>query len=333
MNSSHRHLFPIVIVCITLLGLVAANNLQNGRQLNGMPKIVISNSGPIENEPESTFFQDASETINSAINSLAGSLASTTGTVPVKTIPSVPSDGVSALAYIAGNVTTDQVYVSRNAKKVLPVASMSKLVTAFAATDQLPATTTITITAEEANVPPDGSGIAIGETYTLQEILYPLLLDSSNVAAEALASTTDRKNFLELMSSYAWEIGMSTAFFADPSGVNPHNAASAVDLFALAKYLYKYRPDVLALTRTASTSVATTTEHGSHDFVSTHPFVLDSRFIGGKTGRTPEAGDTMLTIMNINNQPIAIVVLGSRYDGRAADTRKIIEMVKGKMGE
>jgi D-alanyl-D-alanine carboxypeptidase len=165
----------------------------------------------------------------------------------------------------------------------------------------------------------------------LEEILYPLLLDSSNIAAEALASTTDRTNFLELMRSYAWEIGMSTAYFADPSGVNPHNAASAKDLFALAKYLYKYRPDILTLTRVASISVATTTEHGSHEFASIHPFVNDPNFIGGKTGRTPEAGDTMLTIMKIGGQPVAIVVLGSKYAGRAEDTSKIIEMVKTKM--
>ncbi len=328
--QSHRNLFIIVVICITLLGIIAANNLNKGLRFNGQPRVAVTKVSDVPEQADSAFFQGASDTINNAVKSLVGG-KNATSSVPTKAA-SIPSDGISASAYLAGNVTTGQVYVSRNAKQVLPVASMSKLVTAFAATDQLPATTTITITADEANVPPDGSGITAGETYTLQEILYPLLLDSSNVAAEALASTTNRRNFLELMSSYAWEIGMSTAYFADPSGVNPHNAASATDLFALAKYLYKYRPDILALTRTASTSVATTTEHGSHDFVSIHPFVLDSRFIGGKTGRTPEAGDTMLTIMNINNQPVAIVVLGSRYDGRAADTRKIIEMVKGKMG-
>jgi D-alanyl-D-alanine carboxypeptidase len=300
-----------VIVCIVLLGLVAANNIQNGNQLNGQPNIIVSSTRSVSDQPDSTK------------DSIIGVKATTTKSVVV-----TPSDGISALAYIAANVLTDKVYAERNAKQVLPIASMSKLVTAFAATDMLPATTSITITKEEASAPPDGSGIGEGETYTLEEILYPLLLDSSNIAAEALASTTDRMNFLELMKSYAWEIGMSTAYFADPSGVDPHNRASAKDLFALAKYLYKFRPDILALTRVVSISTATTTEHDSHDFVSIHPFVTDPNFIGGKTGRTPEAGDTMLTIMRINDQPIAIIVLGSKYDGRADDTRKIIELVK-----
>jgi len=256
-----------------------------------------------------------------------------TNSVDSRALPVAVSDPnqIYATAYIAANVETGKIYAQKNAKEVLPVASMSKLVTAFAATDMLPRTTTISITENDTNVPPDSSGIAQNETYTLNELLYPLLLNSSNVAAEAMASKTNRVTFLELMSSYAWEIGMSTAFFADPSGVDPHNAASADDLLALAKYLYKYRPDILELTRTSTYIVATTTDHGSHIFASIHPFVNDPDFIGGKTGRTPEAGDTMLTIMRIYGQPVAIVVLGSKYDGRYSDTKKIIELVKGEI--
>jgi D-alanyl-D-alanine endopeptidase (penicillin-binding protein 7) len=153
------------------------------------------------------------------------------------------------------------------------------------------------------------------------------------VAAEALASSSiDRIEFLEAMSSYAWEIGMPKSFFADPSGVSPQNAASARDLFALAQYLTEHRPDILALTRVPSVTIATTTEHGSHAIVSTHPFVRDPRFIGGKTGRTPEAGETMMTIMNIQNKPIVIIILGSRYGARENDTRLLLDAVQKKLG-
>jgi D-alanyl-D-alanine endopeptidase (penicillin-binding protein 7) len=162
----------------------------------------------------------------------------------------------------------------------------------------------------------------------MHELLFPLLLNSSNVAAEALASTTNRSHFLELMSGYAWEVGMPSTYFADPSGLDPRNAASARDFFALAQYLYSSRPEILSITRTPYVAVATTTDHGAHEFKSIHPFVTDPRFIGGKTGRTPQAGDTMLTIMNIENKPIAIIVLGSHYDGRAADTRILISRVE-----
>jgi D-alanyl-D-alanine carboxypeptidase len=117
---------------------------------------------------------------------------------------------------------------------------------------------------------------------------------------------------------------MPKTYFADSFGVSSNNVATAEDIFALAQYLYRYRPDILTLTRNSSSTMATTTDHGSHIITSTHPFVNDSRFIGGKTGRTPAAGETMLTILRINERPIAFIVLGSGIGNRASDTRSLI---------
>jgi D-alanyl-D-alanine endopeptidase (penicillin-binding protein 7) len=207
----------------------------------------------------------------------------------------------------------------------MPVASMSKLVTAMATIFSIPATTTITITDAETKYPPDGSNLQAGEKFEAGELLYPMLLDSSNIAAEALASSTDRIKFLEFMSSYSWEIGMPDTFFADPSGISPYNISDANDIFALAKYLYAYHEDILGITRTVHLAVGTTSDHGSHNFDSIHPFVKDSRFIGGKTGRTPEAGETMLTILDINGEPIAFIILGADIGYRKSDTEILIK--------
>jgi D-alanyl-D-alanine endopeptidase (penicillin-binding protein 7) len=133
---------------------------------------------------------------------------------------------------------------------------------------------------------------------------------------------------MELMRSYAWEVGMPNSFFADPSGISPQNVASAQDLFGLAKYLVNFRPDILQRTRIMGASFATTTSHGSHVITSTHPFVGDPRFIGGKTGRTEAAGETMLTILNIDDQPIAFIILGARYGSRESDTRILLGEVQ-----
>ncbi len=242
-----------------------------------------------------------------------------------------PARSISARAYIVGNVDTGEVYMERDGRQVLPVASMSKLVTAFVATDLLDHEVQVEISSSSLMAPPDTSNLQIGEIYTLGEIMRPLLLNSSNVAAEAISSSTeDRTAFLEAMSSYAWEIGMPDTYFADPSGVSPRNAATARDLFSLARYLYEYRPDILKITRTASISVATTSSHGAHDFTSTHPFVSDPRFIGGKTGRTPEAGETMMTIMDIDGAPVAIIVLSSI--DRQRDTTLILDKLGAVIG-
>lgn len=232
---------------------------------------------------------------------------------------------VSAKAFLVGDVNTGKIYFERDSKKRMPVASISKLITAVVATDTMFPETVVEITPKEAEVPPDESDIKAGERFTLHELLHPLLLDSSNIAAEAIASSSDRGKFLESMLSYAWEVGMSQAYFEDPSGISPYNTASAVDIFALAKYLVKFRPDILTLTATVRSQLATTSDHGSHDFKNIHPFVADLRFVGGKTGRTPEAGETMLTILTINGKPTAFIVMGSSFGSRENDTRILLE--------
>ena len=243
-------------------------------------------------------------------------------------------DTVTASAYLVGNLKTGKIYSSLNTDKVLPVASMSKLMTAIIATNKFASTTTVEITPTDMDVATDTSLIGAGEKFSLKEILYPLLLNSSNVAAEAIASTnvgtstassTSRLAFLSDMSSTAWEINMPTTYFADPSGLDAHNQASAKDIFSLAQYLYLSRPDILAITRVAHYSVATTTDHGAHSFDSIHPFINEPRFIGGKTGRTSAAGETMLTILDIGGQPIAFIVLHSDFGARASDTNLLIK--------
>jgi D-alanyl-D-alanine carboxypeptidase len=295
-------LLLLFAACLTVIGIIAGVKVEQIIELSVV-------SPPIIVEPVVLSTQISTPT----------SVVSIPATLPAQ------SGQITAKAYIVGNVLTGHVYLSSNAATVMPVASMSKLITTIAATDNMSPTTTITVTPTETNVPPDGSNLAAGETFTLKELLYPLLLDSSNIAAEAIASSSDRNGFLVLMSSYAWEIGMPTAYFADPSGINPHNHASADDMFALAKYLYAYRPDILAITHIAHEGVATTTDHGSHVFDSIHPFVNDVRFIGGKTGRTPEAGETMMTILRMGTEPIAFIIMGSDYGRREADTNLLIQ--------
>lgn len=125
----------------------------------------------------------------------------------------VDPDGMTAKSYIVGNAQTGQVYFESKGNLTLPIASMSKLMTAFVGKRVMTGTTTVEITAENIKVFPDQSRLEAGEKFTFDEILYPLLLNSSNVAAEAIATSYGRTEFLELMSSYAWEIGLPTSYF------------------------------------------------------------------------------------------------------------------------
>ncbi len=320
MIEDKKNLFRVILIAVLLVAAAAAiRSARDGKtdsgQFGGISILV--NEKPTT--PDATFFG-------------AGKTVPATPTSQSRKAPETPADPLrllTARAYLIGNVATGKILAEKNADKKMPVASMSKLITAIVATDTMASTTVIEITAVEASTSPDASGIGAGEKFVLNEMLYPLLLDSSNIAAEAIASSSDRGKFLELMSGYAWEVGAPQANFADPTGLSPLNMATARGIFAIAEYLYKSRSDILELTRVPESSVATTSDHGSHVFKSTHPFVSDPRFIGGKTGRTPEAGETMLTILKINNEPIAFVVMGSAYGAREGDTRLLISVLEG----
>ncbi len=308
MIISYRNLFIIAFPCLTLIALAIAVRVSESPTDKAIqPGGIVTQE---QLKADSTFFDEE------------GSQAKS----PAKTVVQNTGPVITAAAYFVGNVDTGEVYFSKNKSTVLPVASMSKLITAIAITDTLTSTTTVHITDLSMDVATDTSRLSSGETFTIPELLFPLLLNSSNVAAEALASTSDRAKFLELMSSYAWEVGMPSTFFADPSGISPQNVSTAEDFFNLARYIYKSRPDILKITRTPSLSVGTTTDHGPHDYRSTHPFVNDPNFIGGKTGRTPEARETMITIMNINDRPVAIIVLAS--NNRKGDTDLLLAKVR-----
>lgn len=234
------------------------------------------------------------------------------------------TSSISAKSYIVGDVSTGQIYIQKSPELVLPVASMSKLITAIVAIDRQGYSKVIK-TDDVIFANQDSTKIIPRENLTVNDLLYPLLLNSSNLVAEALASSTNRMNFMEDMSSYAWEIGMKDTFFADPSGLNPLNISSANDFFALAKYLYNSRTDILSITKNFEMTIATTTEHGFYKFRSTHPFVNHPDFLGGKTGRTNQARETMLTILSIKDKPIAIIILGS--EDRRRDTQYLLEQV------
>lgn len=311
MISKHRPIIVVALLAVTIIGMGSGAKLaqlEESQRTAKMPRGDIDLTVPLKAAQE--FF--------------SGNQAKTEMPPKKPPVAAAPSNGISAEAYIVGELETGKIILEKNPDKILPFASMSKLITAMAATNLYDSNTRIAITPENTNVPADGSRLKAGETFTVKELLQPLLMNSSNVAGEALASATNKESFLKLMSDYSWEVGMPQSHLADPTGLSATNSGTAGGFFGLARYLYRVRPDILAVTRIASSSVATTTSHGSHIFSNIHPFVNDPRFLGGKTGHTSEALDTMLTILDIGGKPTAFIVL--RSENRARDTGLLIEI-------
>src|SRR5581483_3271946 len=150
---------------------------------------------------------------------------------------------ISAKAAYVYDITTDTVLYDKNSKERLPIASLTKIATAIVALESKKPDTSIQISAKAANVGEDSMGITTGETYTLEELMYGLVLHSGNDAAMAIAEgiSGDVPTFVAHMNQKAKILGLTDTFFVNPSGLEedpplPHEYSTAYDLAILTKY-------------------------------------------------------------------------------------------------
>lgn len=243
---------------------------------------------------------------------------------------------ISAEAYLVANIETGEIYAEHNKKAVFPIASISKLVTATISSRLLSEDKEIAITQSMLDAYGDAGHLSLGEIFYPRELLPPLLLESSNDAAEALAQGFGYAEFISNMNSFVRELGMNSTSFRDASGLSPYNVSNTEDLLILSKYLYNNRKDILSLSRTAEIEIASSSSRSTHVFHTINPFVGDPNFIGGKTGRTDEARESMISIFSyaLGNRtyPIAIIVLRSDFSTREVDSSILFEQAIAKIG-
>lgn len=246
-----------------------------------------------------------------------------------------PRPYISAESYLVGNLETGEVYINFNSSSVFPIASVSKLYTALVVQHLMDSDKEIVITQPMLDAYGDAGRLVLDEKFTTEELLYPLLLESSNDAAEAYAQSFGYENFMEEMNAFAKEIGLEKTSFRDASGLSPFNISNAKDLFTLTQYLYSHEEDILKISRTVDFDMATTSDHQSHHFVNINPYSKNSSFIGGKTGRTDEAKESMISLfkqkIGPQTYPIAIIILRSEFAEREIDTGKLLDMFVEKM--
>ncbi|MDO8510004.1 MAG: hypothetical protein Q7S15_00025, partial [bacterium] len=167
-----------------------------------------------------------------------------------------------------------------------------------------------------------------GEKITIKNLLYPLLLESSNDAAEAIAEHYGRKPFVNALNDKVRAIGLKSTFFADPSGLLPSNVSTAFDLFTFAEYLFKNKPFLF------ETTLRKEEEAAGHLWRNASKFLRDPSYRGGKNGYTDEAGYTLISIFDLplaefDNRSIAIILLGSKNN--EDDVRKVITFLKANV--
>lgn len=224
--------------------------------------------------------------------------------------PDIP---VGAKAYLAADLRSNQVLYAEQETEAFPIASVTKLMTALVATEYLNLDT-VTRVPKEALVYTSVPRFTAGEEISVYQLLFPLLTESSNEAAEIIARHYGREQFIERMNQKAASIGMGHTVYVDPSGAAAENISTPEDLFMLAKYLYNNRSFVFNITSGKLKGSA----YGATVFANLQNFndlVGHEYFFGGKVGQTIAAGETNLSVFEIpvgtTTRPVALVVLGA----------------------
>lgn len=220
---------------------------------------------------------------------------------------------LSARSYLAADLGSNFVFTEKLSKTVVPIASLTKLVTALIAVEYVNIERDIEIT-ESAIATTSIPRLKANTGESLYDLLHLLLLESSNEAAEAIANSLGRIRFVELMNEKAKAIGMSNTHFVDPSGRSGENVSTAQDIFALAKYLYNNRSFVLRLTA----GDLDTAVYGAPRFSNLKNFNLFENldaFMGGKVGLSQAAGETFVGVFKVpfgdETRPVVIVLLNT----------------------
>ena len=221
---------------------------------------------------------------------------------------------IRAASAVLMDLDTGQVLYSLDPAAKRPIASLTKIMTAYLVLSRTSAADTVTVSEDAASgriVGISGLGLVAGEELTVQQLLYALLLQSANDAAVALAEdvngTVDA--FVKTMNRTAANLGLTRTRFASPNGLDDAGYSTARDLAKLTRAAYGLH----------GFSGIVATKFHTIPAPSGHPRVVQNRnallwlypgAIGVKTGYTSAAGFNVVAAADRGDQRLLAVVLG-----------------------
>jgi D-alanyl-D-alanine carboxypeptidase (penicillin-binding protein 5/6) len=226
----------------------------------------------------------------------------------------------------------ERILFSKNESEILPIASLTKLMTAVIVLEEnYPFEKEIKISKEAASQidVPEYGNLNSGEKKKIAELLNLMLFFSSNDATYALAEQIGVENFVNKMNEKAKEIGLENTHFSNPTGLDPENLkwnlenkdyfnySTAKDLILLGKYILENYPLIFEFSNQKNKIQLLENQH----------------LIGMKTGYTDEAGGCVfLVFSNDNGDYFLNLILGAKSkEERFLQMQKLVDWINGKI--
>lgn len=312
--------------------------------------IVMNSAGQGTSTSQSWSAEDASRLLDNDVVSPKGSTSVTTtirqagsatssATAPRSSAQVLDTNNfnaqpsVNARAALVMDAQTGEVLYSKNSNVALPMASITKLMTAVVTADaHLDMSENITLQQIDfagAGGKNSSSTLKVGDTMNRAEMLLVALMKSENPAAAALARTYPggRTAFVAAMNAKARQLGMNSTHYTESTGLDPRNVASARDLGILVSSAYQY-----GLIRQFSTTAQYDFDLGYRVLKSSNTNAMVRN--GGwninisKTGYINEAGRCVAMHTTVNSRPAVVVLMGaSTSQARTNDATNLLNWV------
>ncbi len=233
--------------------------------------------------------------------------------------------GVTAQGYYVADMKTGERILAKNYDKQYPIASVSKLMTALVAYEKMDLQKVVVVSRDSYSAYGSEGELIPGERIKLGDLMYPVLMESSNDGAEVIAESYGRAEFMAEMNKKAALLGMNDTYYEDPSGLNPKNVSTSEDLFKLLKYVKEKAPILYDMTRVREFGIL------KHKWFNKNRFLNTDIFLGGKNGYIDESLWTTASMFEVTlakggKRQIGIVLLKSQ--NREGDATKLIKFLE-----
>ncbi len=233
---------------------------------------------------------------------------------------------------------------AKNEHKVMPLASVTKMMMALVAAETLSSDSEITILPTDLLEEGD-SGLRVGEKWSFADLIKFTLVTSSNDGASAIASVagakilgddssdpiSDKRLFIERMNQKAAAIGLTQTSFHSESGLDLDSVTSGAygtsrDMGVLFEYILHKHPELFTATTYPKIDITSGSKIVHHVANTNTGVAAVTGIIGSKTGYTDLAGGNLVVVVDIGiDHPVVIAVLGSTREGRFSDVEKLID--------
>ncbi len=216
----------------------------------------------------------------------------------------------------------------KNLHTPLPIASLTKLMTAVVLLENLDMAKNVKVSVENVNVDGFGADLYRGEVIKGSELLKLMLIKSSNDAALMFGTEAGNQgiDLVKKMNEKAVELGMNSTNFTNPAGLDDNAFSTASDLVKLVQYVSRYHETIWNILKIKSLDVASVDGGIVHHLINTDQLLGQmTGIIGGKTGFTSGAMGTMILVVDVDDgySNLVGVILGS--NDRFSEVKSLID--------